>query len=208
MRREDFMKPDDVDEEAMKKEWLAEQRAKLERRVEKFAEKALDDAGVMLLINQQATPSADELENSPDLSLGILSQDEKVSVDVQLEINEADQTHEWEITFFLPSVLEGDSVVMAYYINPYSKKFVIPHDAVQPIKDALAVECERIFHHIERNEEENRENYRLKRERNWEIERRILEKEQIEAEEAKRVAEEDAWIKEEVRLLDPLVGSF
>lgn len=192
MRREDFMKPDE-----MRAEWRDGEIEKLQRRMQSIAENTLDKTGVNALINTIAEPPFWEEEEVGDLTLGLWSQDEKVTVDAQLEINQLEQTHEWEVMFFLPSVLEGDSVVTASFSYEYERLTQINPRNMEDIKSWLERECDRIYHHIEWNEEENRQNYRADRQKKRDIEAKKV-----------RLAEETAWIDEQVRLLDPLVGAF
>jgi hypothetical protein len=215
-----------INVEAMQDDWLKQRIDKLERIMKGYVEQALDNATVVALINQQATPTADEIENSHDLALDLWSQDERISIDVQLEIDEKEQKHEWEVMLFLPSLLEGDSVVAMYHSSNYIAPGEIPIDEIPFIQEWLLRECERVAWHIERNEEENRANYRHDRDKKWderqareerermELERQLaaeaarLEEERLQKEAAERRAAEDAWIDQEVRLADPLVGAF
>ncbi|MCR9222881.1 MAG: hypothetical protein NXH70_02330 [Hyphomonas sp.] len=197
------MKPED-----MKDEWRQAEIVKLEARMEARAKNMLDKVGVVAEINRQAEPTQEELDSTGDLALGILSQDERVAVDAQLEIDQNSMEHHWEVTFFLPSLLEGDSIVTADCVYGYVRETSIPDDENDMINSWLERECDRIYQHVERNEEENRENYRHDRLVKWQREQDDRELERLEEERRERIKAEDAWIKEEVRLLDPLVGVF
>ena len=208
MRREDFKRPvitsDDV--HAMKQEWQSTRIEKLERQMERFIDKALDETAVVALINQIAEPSKEEMD--ADLALGLWSQDERIATDAQLEIDQANMRHCWEVTLFLPSLLEGDSVVSIELDYHYTEEYKIPTHEHGQIKDRLNHECQRVFHHIEWNEAENRANYRNDRDKKRKAEAERREKERLAEEKAIRLAAEDAWIDQEVRLADPLVGAF
>ena len=210
----DSLKPKDIYHE-----WKINHRPRLEKAMKRLVEKAMDETGVVALINHQASPTVDEIENSSDLSLGILDIDERVTFDVQLEIDQFKQEHCWEITVFLPSLLEGDSVVHMCHQSPFTNEANLSDDEIPYIYNWLRHEFERIHWHIDRNEEENSENFRFDREKRWdeeqaqrererhEMEQR-LERERLEKERQERIAAEDAFIDKEIRLQDPLVGAF